>query len=102
LPGWGAKSTAAVLARYGHLESIPDDWRTWGVNASNPSALSQTLTRDRERALLFRTLATLRTDIPVFDSVDDLEWKGATPAFESLAATLDAAVIQPTSPDSKR
>jgi 5'-3' exonuclease len=102
LPGWGAKSTAAVLARYGHLESIPDDWHTWGVNASNPSALSQTLARDRERALLFRTLATLRTDIPVFGSVDDLEWHGPTPAFESLAATLDAAVIQPTSPDSKR
>src|SRR5437879_973138 len=43
LPGWGAKSTAAVLARYGHLESIPADWRTWGVNAANAGALSHAL-----------------------------------------------------------
>jgi 5'-3' exonuclease len=97
LPGWGAKSTAAVLARYGHLEAIPDDWHTWGVNASNPSALSQTLTRDRSRALLFRNLATLRTDIPVFDTIDALEWHGPTDAFAPLAAVLDAAVIQPAS-----
>src|SRR5271168_2339476 len=52
LPGWGAKSAAAVLARYAHLESIPDDWRTWGVNASSPARLAQTLARERDRALL--------------------------------------------------
>jgi 5'-3' exonuclease len=72
LPGWGARSSAAVLARYGHLESIPDDWRTWGVDAASPARLARTLARDRDRALLFRLLATLRTDVPVFDSVDDL------------------------------
>src|SRR5580693_8617245 len=81
LPGWGAKSAAAVLARYIHLESIPDDWRTWGVNASSPARLAQTLARERDRALLFRLLATLRTDVTVFDSVDDLRWAGPTPAF---------------------
>jgi 5'-3' exonuclease len=92
LPGWGAKSAAAVLARYGHLESIPADWRAWGVNAASPGALAATLGREHSRAQLFRTLATLRTDIPVFDAVEDLEWKGPTPAFAALAVRLDAAV----------
>ena len=94
LRGWGTKSAAAVLARYGHLESISDDWRTWGVNAANPGALALTLARERDRALLFRDLATLRSDLLLFDSIDDLHWKGPTPAFASLAARLDAAVSQ--------
>jgi 5'-3' exonuclease len=92
LPGWGAKSTAAVLARYHHLESIPDDWQTWGVNAANPGRLARTLATERDRAFLFRTLATLRTDVPVFDSVDDLRWNGPTPAFAPLAKRLDVAL----------
>jgi 5'-3' exonuclease len=92
LPGWGAKSTAAVLARYGHLESIPTDWRDWRVNASNASALARTLANEREHALLFRTLATLRKDIPLFDSIDDLEWSRPKPEFEALGRKLDAAV----------
>jgi len=92
LPGWGAKSAAAVLARYKHLEAIPADWRLWSVNASNPSALAQTLLRERDHAFLFRDLATLRTDIALFESVDQLQWKGPTPAFPALAARLDAAV----------
>jgi 5'-3' exonuclease len=91
LRGWGAKSAAAVLARYGHLESIPEDWRTWGVNAASPAALSLTLARDRDRAFLFRDLATLRTNLPVFTSVDELRWRGPTPAFSPLATRLDAA-----------
>jgi 5'-3' exonuclease len=91
LPGWGAKSTAAVLARYVHIESIPEDWRTWNVNATGASSLAATLARDRDLALLFRTLATLRTDVPLFDSVDDLHWNGPTPAFEELGARLNAA-----------
>jgi 5'-3' exonuclease len=85
LAGWGAKSTAAVLARYGHIEAIPNDWRTWGVNAANPGALAATLARERHRAFLFRDLATLRTDIPLFDCVEELQWQGPTPAFSSLA-----------------
>jgi 5'-3' exonuclease len=91
LAGWGAKSSAAVLSRYGHLESIPDDWRTWGVNAANPASLATTLARDRERAFLFRDLATLRTAIPVFEDVDQLRWTGPTPAFAPLAARMDRA-----------
>jgi 5'-3' exonuclease len=91
LPGWGAKSSAAVLGKFLHIESIPADCREWRVNAANASALAGTLCREREHAMLFRTLATLRTDIPLFDDVDQLRWNGPTPAFDSLAARLDAA-----------
>lgn len=102
LPGWGAKSAAAVLARYAHLESIPADWRTWGVNAANPAALALTLARERDRAFLFRDLATLRTDIPLFDSVDRLKWTGPTPAFQALAQRFDAAITEPAAARSRR
>ena len=94
LPGWGAKSTAAVLAKYIHLEAIPTDGTTWGVNAANAGTLGRTLARERERALLFRQLATLRTDIPLFDSIDDLRWKGPTASFAALGARFDAAITQ--------
>ena len=91
LAGWGAKSSAAVLAKFVHLESIPKDCREWRVNAANASALADTLCCDWDNAILFRKLATLRTDIELFDDVDQLRWNGATPAFESMAARLDAA-----------
>jgi len=92
VPRWGAKSTAAVLARYRHLESIPPDWRTWQVNVTSPGALAHTLAHERDHAFLFRDLATLRADISLFDSVDALRWDGPTPTFASLVARLDAAV----------
>jgi 5'-3' exonuclease len=91
LRGWGAKSTAAVLAKFGHLEAIPDDWRAWHVNAASAATLAATLSRERTQAFLFRDLATLRSDIPLFESVDELEWQGPTPEFERLAARLDKA-----------
>jgi 5'-3' exonuclease len=96
LPGWGPKSTAAVLARFGHLEHIPADWRDWHANATGAPRLAATLADQRERALLFRTLATLRSDIPLFKKVDDLRWKGPTPRFEALAARLDRAKTDET------
>jgi 5'-3' exonuclease len=99
LQGWGAKSSAAVLAKYGRLESIPADWRTWSVNAASPAALARTLERDRDRAFLFRDLATLRDDIPLFDTVDDLRWGGPTADFPVLAAAFDAAVT--ANPDAR-
>ena len=102
LPGWGAKSSAAVLAKFLHIESIPTDCREWRVNAANASALADTLCRERERALLFRTLATLRTDIALFDDVDQLRWNGPTPAFDSLAARLDAALTEKRRPVTSR
>jgi len=95
LAGWGAKSAAAVLAKYEHIDLIPPDWTTWRVNATRPAALAATLVRERDRALLFRDLATLRTDIALFDNVDELRWNGPRPEFPALAARLDAAITQP-------
>ncbi|MFN2445385.1 MAG: 5'-3' exonuclease H3TH domain-containing protein, partial [Vicinamibacterales bacterium] len=94
VPGWGAKSAAVVLARFGHLEHIPDDWRTWHVDAANAGALTRALARDRDRALLFRTLATLRTDVPLFEDIEALRWSGPTSAFPPLAARMDEAVAR--------
>jgi 5'-3' exonuclease len=97
LAGWGAKSSAAVLARFGHLEAIPKDSREWGVKVTSASTLAETLRRGWEKAILFRILATLRTDIKIFDDVDELRWNGPTPAYDAIAAQLDAAVTQPRS-----
>ena len=83
LPSWRGSATSS---------RFPTDARDWHVNVASAARLAVTLVGERERALLFRTLATLRTDIPLFSSVDELEWKGATPAFEPLAARFDAAV----------
>jgi 5'-3' exonuclease len=102
LSGWGAKSSAAVLAKFIHLESIPADYREWRVNAANASALAETLSRECDQALLFRTLATLRTDIPLFDNVDQLRWNDSTAAFAPLAARLDAAVTESRRPSAGR
>ena len=77
LPGWGAKSTATVLAAYGHLEDIPENPLDWRVPVANRAKLGDALRRDRDRAFLFRDLATLRTDIALFDDVDSLRWDGA-------------------------
>jgi 5'-3' exonuclease len=101
LPGWGAKSTAAVLAKFLHIENIPADAGEWKVNATGANSLAATLQRERDLAMLFRTLATLRTDIPLFDNVEQLEWKGPTPAFDALGARLEAAQGEPK-PDKKR
>jgi len=102
LPGWGAKSSAAVLAKFLHLESIPKDYREWRVNAANASALAGTLCREWDHALLFRTLATLKTDISIFEDVDQLRWRGPTPAFDAIAAKLDAARTEKRRPIARR
>jgi 5'-3' exonuclease len=83
LPGWGAKSTATVLAKFGHLEAIPDDHTAWHVNVARAGALATTLREERTLAMLFRQLATLRTDVPVFDSVDELAWRGPSADVEA-------------------
>jgi len=91
LPGWGARSAAAVLSKYRHLESIPADWNEWHVNVSKAGALARTLVAERENALLFRTLATLRTDLTVFEDVEQLRWTGPGASFSTISEWLDAA-----------
>jgi 5'-3' exonuclease len=95
LAGWGAKSAAAVLGKFGHIESIPDDPQTWHVNAAHSGALARTLAQNRDLVMLFRELATLRADLPLLQSIDQLRWTGPTPAFVELAARFDAAVVGP-------
>jgi 5'-3' exonuclease len=80
--GWGEKAAALTLSRYPHLENIPKDWRDWHPSIGSARRLSTSLLRSWNDALLFRTLATLRLDVPVFDTVDDLRWKGPHPNFE--------------------
>lgn len=88
IPGiarWGAKSTAAVLGRLTHLEDIPDDHEAWGVEVRGASTLARNLGEHRSDAMLYRTLATLRTDVPIAESLDELRWTGPDrPALESL------------------
>lgn len=76
LPGWGAKSAAAVLARWGRLEMIPEDPDAWEVPVRGAAKLAATLADNREVAMLYRTLTTLRRDVPLAETLDDLEWKG--------------------------
>ncbi len=90
LPGWGAKSSAAVLAKFHHLEHIPPDWRDWHANATNAPRLADVLATQRDRAYLFRDLATLRDELPLFDAVDELRWTGPTPAFQDMARMLES------------
>jgi 5'-3' exonuclease len=94
LRGWGAKSTAAVLAKFGHIESIPESAREWHLSVLNSNSLAEVLVRERNLALLFRNLATLRTDIPLFDNVDRLRWTGPQTNFDAIGQLLDKAVTE--------
>jgi 5'-3' exonuclease len=89
LPGFGAKSAAAVLARFGHIEAIPTDGSQWRAGIFNSGNLAAVLAEQRERALLFRTLARLREDAPLFDSVEQLRWTGPTSAFAECATRIE-------------
>jgi 5'-3' exonuclease len=85
VPRWGAKSAAAVLARYRHLADIPDDAGAWEVTVRGASTLAANLREHRREAELFLRLATLRLDVPLAESVDDLAWRGARrPELEAL------------------
>jgi 5'-3' exonuclease len=87
IPRWGEKSASAVLGVYGELEAIPDDAKAWSVKPRGAEALAGSLASHRPEATLYRTLATLRTDVPLTESADDLAWRGADRA--QLAAFLD-------------
>ncbi len=82
--GWGPKSAAAVLAHFGHLESIPHDYRQWGVRVNRAPYLSENLESSRTEAFLYRQLAALREDVPLKESLADLEWRGARDSFKAL------------------
>ena len=77
VPRWGGKSAAALLARYGHLESIPDKEWEWHVAVQGAAGLAASLREHREEVLLYRRLATLRTDVPLAEATDALRWSGA-------------------------
>jgi 5'-3' exonuclease len=88
--GWGAKAAASTLSRYPHLEDVPKDWAVWDPSIKKARALSESLFSAWDDALLFRTLATLRLDAPVFDTVDDLRWKGPRENFEEWCRRMKA------------
>ncbi len=89
IPRWGAKSASVVLAEYTHLETIPDDHEEWNVKVRGAATLAANLREHREDALLYRTLATLRTDAPIEESLDDLRWTGPDrAALEALCEEI--------------
>jgi 5'-3' exonuclease len=86
--GWGLKAAAATLSHYPHLEEIPKDWLEWHPSIRRARALAESLFSSWNDALLFRILATLRLDVPVFDSVDELRWRGPRPDFAELCRRM--------------
>ena len=94
LAGWGAASASAVLARYEHLERIPEQAANWEVPVRGAARLAATLAAQREHAMLFRTLATLRADAPIGASVDALRWVGPRPGFTAWAERLGPPSLQ--------
>ena len=80
--GWGAKAAALTFSQYPRLEDIPKDWQKWHPSIKRARSLSESLFNSWDDALLFRTLATLRLDVPVFETVEDLRWTGPRPDFE--------------------
>ncbi len=94
IPGWGEKSAAAVLGRYRRLEEIPDGADLWAVDVRGRERLAAALAQRREEALLYRLLATLRTDVPLAEGLSDLEWRGARrPELERLAEAIGATEL---------
>jgi 5'-3' exonuclease len=93
VPGWGAKAAASVLSKYPHLEDIPKDWPKWDPSIRRARSLSESLTNAWNDALLFRTLATLRLDVPVFNTVEDLRWKGPRSNFEEYCQRMKSPVL---------
>jgi 5'-3' exonuclease len=90
IAGWGTKAAAMVLSQYPHLEDIPKDWKQWHPSIKRARTLAESIFSAWDDALLFRTLATLRVDAPVFDTVEDLLWKGPRPNFEETCRRIQA------------
>jgi 5'-3' exonuclease len=94
LPGWGPRSAATVLARYQHLEHIPELAARWDVSLRGAERLAATLVEQHERALLFRELATLRADAPIGVDVDGLRWRGPRAELVAWSERLGAPALQ--------
>jgi 5'-3' exonuclease len=90
LPGWGPKAAAVTFSRFPHLEDVPENWREWDPSIRGAQRLSSVLVERRTDALLYRTLATLQLDVPVFESVDDLLWKGPAPGFDTYCERIQS------------
>jgi 5'-3' exonuclease len=88
LPGWGAKSAAAVLARFRHIEDIPDDADAWGLTLRGAASLAATLREQRKDALLFKGLATLSTTVRVRATAERLRWTGPKRSIARVAKRL--------------
>jgi 5'-3' exonuclease len=94
IPGWGAKSTSIVLGRYKTIEAIPDEAKQWDVQVRGRDRLAAALAERREEAALYRRLATLRTDVPLAEGLDELEWQGPRQAdLEALCREIGAEEI---------
>ncbi len=89
IPRWGAKSAAAVLKRYRHLEEIPDAASAWDIKVRGADALAESLKSHRDDAVLFRTLATLRRDVPIDSSPSAIAWSGPRPELAQIAVELE-------------
>jgi 5'-3' exonuclease len=88
IPGWGAKSTASVLAKFKHIESIPKDPKKLPLGLGRATTLVENLGKNYKDALLFRELSTLRGDVPLKENLKDLEWKGAYPRLKKFCHEL--------------
>jgi 5'-3' exonuclease len=93
IAGWGAKAASAVLSHYHHLENIPQNPQQWLPTIRRTRTLAETLFNSWNDALLFRTLATLRLDVPVFTTLDDLRWKGSQPNFAEFCTSLKSSTL---------
>ena len=90
ISGWGKATASSVLGRYGHLEDIPVDGLQWDVRVRGQVALARTLVENLKLVLLFRDLATLRTEPSVVESVDELRWTGPKPEFSAVCERVGA------------
>jgi len=90
ISGWGPKAAALTFSQYAHLEDVPKDWREWHPSIRRARQLSESLFAAWDDAVLFRTLATLRLDVPVFGSVDELRWREPRPEFEKICGRMNA------------
>ena len=93
IPGWGAKSSAALLSKFRHIESIPDDTSNWDMTPGRARRLASNLADHRQEAELYRQLTTLRTDVPIIEDLSDLEWRGAREELTAFCEELGAGDI---------